>query len=79
MRAAAVGPAICGEARCMIAERPGDGLRHLTRAIPSRSSATTETGSRNDGWITVETDGWPGDPGDGARRSMAKLLEQLRA
>ena len=29
-----------------------------------------------DGWITVETDGWGGDPGTGARASRARL-EQL--
>jgi len=29
-----------------------------------------------DGWITVETDGWDGDPGAGARASRARL-EQL--
>src|SRR4051795_4860945 len=29
-----------------------------------------------DGWITVETDGWEGDPGAGARASRAQL-EQL--
>jgi inosose dehydratase len=26
-----------------------------------------------DGWLTVETDGWPGDPTEGARASMAFL------
>jgi inosose dehydratase len=26
-----------------------------------------------DGWLTVETDGWPGDPSEGARVSMAFL------
>jgi inosose dehydratase len=26
-----------------------------------------------DGWVTVETDGWPGDPSAGARTSMAYL------
>ena len=30
-----------------------------------------------EGWITVETDGWPGDPGEGARRSIARLRELL--
>src|SRR3954463_1183399 len=29
-----------------------------------------------DGWVTVETDGWDGDPGAGARASRARL-EQL--
>ena len=29
-----------------------------------------------DGWITVETDGWDGDPASGARASRARL-EQL--
>jgi inosose dehydratase len=31
-----------------------------------------------DGWITVETDGWAGDPGEGARASRARLDELLR-
>lgn len=26
-----------------------------------------------DGWVMVETDGWPGDPSEGARKSMAFL------
>ena len=30
-----------------------------------------------DGWLTVETDGWPGDPSEGARTSMARLRELL--
>jgi len=30
-----------------------------------------------DGWVTVETDGWPGDPDEGARTSMARLRELL--
>jgi len=28
-----------------------------------------------DGWVTVETDGWEGDPGEGARASRARLEE----
>lgn len=28
-----------------------------------------------DGWVTVETDGWEGDPGEGARASRARLDE----
>jgi inosose dehydratase len=28
-----------------------------------------------DGWVTVETDGWQGDPGEGARASRARLEE----
>jgi inosose dehydratase len=28
-----------------------------------------------DGWVTVETDGWDGDPGEGARASRARLEE----
>jgi inosose dehydratase len=28
-----------------------------------------------DGWVTVETDGWEGDPGEGARTSRARLEE----
>ncbi len=28
-----------------------------------------------DGWITVETDGWDGDPGAGARASRARLAQ----
>jgi inosose dehydratase len=39
-------------------------------------NALRETGF--DGWLTVETDGWPGDPGEGARTSMAKLRELLQ-
>lgn len=30
-----------------------------------------------DGWLTVETDGWPGDPSEGANLSMARLRELL--
>jgi inosose dehydratase len=30
-----------------------------------------------DGWLTVETDGWPGEPSEGARTSMARLRELL--
>jgi inosose dehydratase len=30
-----------------------------------------------DGWLTVETDGWPGDPSEGARLSMARLHQLL--
>lgn len=30
-----------------------------------------------DGWLTVETDGWPGDPSEGARLSMARLRDLL--
>jgi inosose dehydratase len=30
-----------------------------------------------DGWLTVEADGWPGDPSEGARTSMARLRELL--
>lgn len=30
-----------------------------------------------DGWVTVETDGWEGDPGEGARASRARLDELL--
>lgn len=30
-----------------------------------------------DGWVTVETDGWPGDPSEGARDSMAFLRQLL--
>ena len=30
-----------------------------------------------DGWVTVETDGWPGDPDEGARTSIARLRELL--
>ncbi len=30
-----------------------------------------------EGWLTVETDGWPGDPSEGARVSMACLKELL--
>lgn len=30
-----------------------------------------------DGWLTVETDGWPGDPSEGAALSMARLRELL--
>ena len=38
-------------------------------------NALRETGF--DGWLTVETDGWPGDPSEGARTSMATLRELL--
>jgi inosose dehydratase len=30
-----------------------------------------------DGWVTVETDGWDGDPSEGARTSLARLRELL--
>jgi inosose dehydratase len=30
-----------------------------------------------DGWLTVETDGWPGDPSEGARTSLAQLRKLL--
>jgi inosose dehydratase len=30
-----------------------------------------------DGWVTVETDGWPGDPAQGARTSRARLDELI--
>ncbi|MGH2762270.1 MAG: sugar phosphate isomerase/epimerase family protein [Thermoleophilaceae bacterium] len=30
-----------------------------------------------DGWLTVETDGWPGDPSEGARASMDHLRALL--
>jgi inosose dehydratase len=30
-----------------------------------------------DGWLTVETDGWPGDPSQGARESFAHLRSLL--
>jgi inosose dehydratase len=30
-----------------------------------------------DGWLTVELDGWPGDPGEGARRNRAVLARAL--
>jgi inosose dehydratase len=30
-----------------------------------------------DGWITVETDGWNGDPAAGARASRAQLKQLL--
>jgi hypothetical protein len=36
--------------------------------------ALRETG---DGRQTVETDGWPGDPSEGARTTMARLCELL--
>ena len=45
----------------------GDGVLD----IPGVVDVLRETGY--DGWITVETDGWPGDPGEGTRRSIAKL------
>jgi inosose dehydratase len=38
-------------------------------------AALRETGF--DGWLTVETDGWAGDPSEGARESMAHLRELL--
>jgi inosose dehydratase len=38
-------------------------------------AALRETGF--DGWLTVETDGWPGDPSEGARESMAHLRRLL--
>jgi inosose dehydratase len=31
-----------------------------------------------DGWVTVETDGWAGDPNEGARTSRARLDELLK-
>lgn len=31
-----------------------------------------------DGWLTVELDGWDGDPAEGARRNFAALDAQLR-
>jgi sugar phosphate isomerase/epimerase len=33
--------------------------------------------TRFDGWLIVETDGWPGDPSEDARASMARLRELL--
>jgi hypothetical protein len=30
-----------------------------------------------DGWVTVETDGWPSEPDEGAPTSMARLREVL--
>jgi sugar phosphate isomerase/epimerase len=45
----------------------GDGVLDIAGVV----DVLRETGY--DGWIMVETDGWPGDPGEGARRSIAKL------
>jgi inosose dehydratase len=49
----------------------GDGVLDVAGVV----GVLRETGY--DGWITVETDGWTGDPGDGARRSIATLRELL--
>jgi inosose dehydratase len=49
----------------------GDGVVDIAGVV----NVLRET--RYDGWIMVETDGWPGDPGEGARRSIAKLRELL--
>jgi inosose dehydratase len=49
----------------------GDGILDVAGVV----DALRETDY--DGWITVETDGWPGDPGEGARRSLATLRELL--
>ena len=49
----------------------GDGVLDIDGVV----AVLRETGY--DGWITVETDGWPGDPTEGARRSIAKLLGLL--
>jgi inosose dehydratase len=45
----------------------GDGVLDVAGVV----DVLRETGY--DGWIMVETDGWPGDPGEGARRSIVKL------
>jgi inosose dehydratase len=45
----------------------GDGVLDVAGVV----DVLRETGY--DGWIVVETDGWPGDPGEGARRSVVKL------
>lgn len=45
----------------------GDGVLDVAGVV----AVLRETGY--DGWITVETDGWPGDPAEGARRSIATL------
>jgi inosose dehydratase len=49
----------------------GDGVLDVAGVV----DVLRETGY--DGWITVETDGWPGDPNEGARRSIATLRELL--
>jgi inosose dehydratase len=51
----------------------GDGVLDVAGVL----DVLRETGY--DGWIMVETDGWPGDPGEGARRSIATLRELLAA
>jgi sugar phosphate isomerase/epimerase len=43
----------------------GDGVVDVAGVIAARATG-------HDGWITVETDGWPGDPGRGVR-SIATL------
>jgi inosose dehydratase len=49
----------------------GDGVLDVAGVV----DVLRETGYS--GWITVETDGWPGDPGEGARRSIAELRPLL--
>jgi inosose dehydratase len=50
----------------------GEGILDVAGVV----SVLRETGF--DGWLTVESDGWPGDAGEGARTSMARLRELLR-
>jgi inosose dehydratase len=49
----------------------GDGVMDVDGVL----AAVAEIGF--DGWLTVELDGWPGDPAEGARRNHAVLAQAL--